>query len=165
MKVMWRAGRVGVGLRAERGATSAEFVLGGLGVAAVAGLGWVLVTTRVGFLRLAALNVLVALLFAAAASAVDRWVGRGRAAAPGVRRGARWLGQVLGQAATGVVLACGVCVVAGLGFGLVMAGPHDIGAGLFAGGLWAVPAAVLVGIPIGLAAGLVTGCTRSRAIH
>jgi hypothetical protein len=62
---------------------------------------------------------------------------------------------VLGQAATGVLIASGLCVVGSLVAGAIAYPDGGLGAVLLLGGPLGVLAVLMVGLPVGLATGLV----------
>jgi hypothetical protein len=137
-----------------------DAVLTVLGVAATAGLGTV-AATGTGFQQLIAVNMLLALLLAAATSAVHR--GRERRRSADGRSTRPVLGHVLGHAASGVAFSSAVCAAIVIGFWVVATGGHHLGLALWYGLITATPVVLLIAVPIGLVAGLTSGCRASRA--
>ncbi|HVQ93934.1 MAG TPA: hypothetical protein VMU51_23050 [Mycobacteriales bacterium] len=126
--------------------------LAGLAIAGV--LGFVAVSAPGGFARLVALNLLCSLVIGASAGIVIS-IRAARAGAQRRRRGARLM---LGQVATGTVLAAGLCVLGGLVAGLVAYPDGGIAGVVLLGGGLGVLGVLVVGLPVGLATGLVNGC-------
>ncbi|MEN3356033.1 MAG: hypothetical protein V7637_15 [Mycobacteriales bacterium] len=132
----------------------ADGLLAMAGMAIAGLLAFAAVSAHDGFGRLVALDLLCSLVIGSTAGIVISV----RAVRAGRPRRRRLAGVMLGQVATGMVLAAGLCVVGGLVAGLV-AYPHGgLAAVALLGGSLGVLGVLVVGLPVGLAAGLVNGC-------
>jgi hypothetical protein len=129
--------------------------LAGLAIAGL--LTFAAVSAHEGFGRLVALDLLCSLVIGAGGGIVIS-VRAVRAVRAGRPRRRRLAGVMLGQVATGTVFAAGLCVLGGLVAGLV-AYPHGGLAGVvLLGGSLGMLGVPIVGLPVGLATGLVNGC-------